>query len=95
MRRFKLGPITKLDEDDDKDSEHLQLPLTLAINGNANYVETETNVLKVSGNLQSEIRGFIRVLFKAVYIICKALCDMDINAIAEHRNTAYTSGTGE
>ena len=94
LRKFKLGPITKLDEEDDKNAEHLQLPPTFAINGNVNYVETDTNVLKVWGNLWSEIRGFIGVLFRAVDIICEALCDMDINAIAENHNTAYTSGWG-
>ena len=95
LRKFKLGPTTKLDEDDDKDAEHLQLPPTFAINGNANYVETDANILKVWGNLQSEIRGFIGVLFRAVDITCEALCDMDINAIAENHNTSYTSGWGE
>ena len=95
LRKFKLGPITKLDEDKDKNAEHLQLPPTFAINGNANYVETDTNILKVWGNLWSEIRGFIRVLFRTVDIIWKALYDMDINAIAENHNTAYTSGWGE
>ena len=54
LRKFKLGPITKLDKDDNEDAEHLQLPLTFAINGNANYVETDANILKVWGNLWSE-----------------------------------------
>ena len=54
LRKFKLGPITKLDKDNDKDAEHLQLPPIFAINGNANYVETDANIVKVWGNLQSE-----------------------------------------
>ena len=94
LRKFKLGPITKLDKGEDKNAEHLQLPLTFAINGNANYVETGANILKVWGYPQSEIRGFIEVLFRAVDIICEAISDMDINAIDENRNTAYTSGWG-
>ena len=94
LRKFKLGPITKLDKDNDKNAEHLQLPPTFVINGNANYVKTDANVLKVWGNLWSEIGGFIGVLFRALDIICEALCDMGINTIAENRNTAYTSGWG-
>ena len=59
LRKFTLGPITKLDKDKDKNAEHLKLPLTFAMNGNANFEETDENVLKIWGKLQSEMRGFI------------------------------------
>ena len=49
LRKFKIGPITKLDEDEDKNAEHLKLPPTFAINGNANFEETDGKVLKVWG----------------------------------------------
>ena len=71
LRKFKIGPITKLDEDKDEDAEHLKLPPTLTMHGNANFEETDENVLKVWGKLRSEIRGFIGVMFTAVDIIAK------------------------
>ena len=95
LRKFKIGPITKIDEDEDKNAEHLQLPPTFAINGNADFEETDENVLKVWGNLRSEIRGFIRVMFRAVDIMCKAISEIDINAISENCHAAYNSGWGE
>ena len=95
LRKFKIGPITKLDEDKDKNAEHLKLPLTFAINGNANSEETNENILKVWGKLRSEIRGFIGVMFTAVDIICEALSDMDINVISQNHHAAYNSGWGE
>ena len=73
LRKFKLGPITKLDKDEDKNAEHLKLPLTFGMNGNANFEETDENVLKILGKLWSEMRGFIGVMFTAVDIICEAL----------------------
>ena len=54
LRKFKLGPITKLDKDEDKNAEHLKLPLTFAMNGNANFEETDENVLKIWGKLRLE-----------------------------------------
>ena len=33
LRKFRIGPITKLDEDEDKDAEHLKLPPTFAMHG--------------------------------------------------------------
>ena len=51
MRKFKLGPITKLDKDKDKNAEHLKLPPTFGMNGNANFEETDENVLKIWGKL--------------------------------------------
>ena len=95
LRKFKIGPITKIDEDKDKNAEHLQLPPTFAINGNADFEETDENVLKVWGNLQSEIRGFIGVMFRAVDIMCEAISEMDINAISENHHAAYNSGWEE
>ena len=95
LRKFKIGPITKIDEDEDKNAEHLQVPPTFAINGNADFEKTDENILKVWGNLQSEIRGLIGVIFRAVDIMCEAISEMDINAISENRNTAYNSGWGE
>ena len=95
MRKFKIGPITKIDKDEDKNAEHLQLPPTFAINGNADFEETDENILKVWGNLWSEIRGFIRVMFRAVDIMCEAISEMDINAISENCHAAYNSGWGE
>ena len=95
LRKFKIGPITKLDEDKDKNAEHLKLPPTFAMNGNANFEENDKNVLKVWGKLQSEIRGFIGVMFTAVDIMCKALSDKDINALSQNRHAAYNSGWGE
>ena len=95
LRNFKIGPITKLDEDKDKNAEHLKLPLTFAMNGNANFEETDENVLKVWGKLWSEIRGFIRVMFTAVDIMCEELSDMDINVISQNPHAAYNSGWGE
>ena len=95
LRKFKIGPITKIDKDEDKNAEHLQLPPTFAINGNADFEETDENVLKVWGNLRSEIRGFIGVMFRAVDMMCEAISEMDINAISENRHTAYNSGWEE
>ena len=84
LKKFKLGPISKLDIDMDKDAEHLQVPPRFAINGDAIFVEHDKNVLKVWGNLRSEVRGFIGILMHAVDIICKAVCDTDIENIAEN-----------
>ena len=84
LKKFKLGPISKLDIDVDKDAEHLQVPPRFAINGDAIFVEHDKNVLKVWGNLRSEVRGFIGILMHAVDIICEAVCDMDIENIAEN-----------
>ena len=95
LRKFKIGPITKIDEDEDKNAEHWKLPLTFTINGNADFVETDENVLKVWGKLWSEIRGFIGVMLRAVDIMCEALSDMDINAISQNHHAAYNSGWGE
>ena len=67
----------------------------ISINGNADLEETDENVLKFWGNLRSEIRGFIRVMFRAVDIMCQAISEMDINAISENRHAAYNSGWGE
>ena len=92
LRKFKLGPITKLDKDEDKNAEHLKLPPTFGINGNANFEETDENILKIWGKLWSEMRGFIGVMFRAVDIICEALSEMDINAISQNHNAAYNSG---
>ena len=92
LRKFKLGPITKLDKDKDKNTEHLKLPPTFGMNGNANFEETDENVLEIWGKLQSEMRGFIGVMLTAVDIICKVLSEMDINAISQNRDTAYNSG---
>ena len=92
LKKFKPRPISKLDIDVDKDAEHLQVLPQFAINGDAIFVEHDKNVLKVWGNLRSEVRGFIGILMHAVDIICEAVCDMDIENIAENRNTAYTSG---
>ena len=64
------------------------------MHGNANFEETDENVLKVWGKLRSEIRGFIRVMPTAVDIMCEALSDMDINAISQNHHTAYNSGWG-
>ena len=94
LRKFKLGHITKLDKDKDKNAEHLKLPPTFAMNGNANFEETDENILKIWGKLRSEMRGFIGVMFTAVDVICKALSDMDINAISQNCNAAYNSGWG-
>ena len=47
LKKFKLGPISKLDIDVDKDAEHLQVPPWFAINGDAIFVEHDKNVLKV------------------------------------------------
>ena len=95
LRKFKLGPITKFDKDEDKNAEHLKLPLTFSMNGNANFEETDENVLKIWGKLQSEMRGFIGVMFTVVDIICEALSEMDINAISQNCNAAYNSGLVE
>ena len=95
LRKFKIGPITKLDEDEDKNAELLKLPLTFAMHGNANFEETDKNVLKVWGKLWSEIRGFIGVMFTAVDIMCEALSDMDINTISQNCHAAYNSSWGE
>ena len=46
--------------------KHLELPPTFAMHGNANFEETDENILKVWGKLRSEIRGFIGVMFTAV-----------------------------
>ena len=70
LKKFKLGLISKLDIDVDKDAEHLQVPPWFAINGDAIFVEHDKNVLKVWGNLQSEVREFIGILMHAVDIIC-------------------------
>ena len=47
LRKFKLGPITKLDKEEDKNAEHLKLPPTFGINGNANFEETDKSILKI------------------------------------------------
>ena len=92
LKKFKLGPISKLDVDDDKDAEHLQTPPLFAINGNADFVENDKDVLKVWGELRSEVREFIGILMHAVDILCEAVCVMEIETVAENRNTSYTSG---
>ena len=68
----------------DKDAEHLQVSPRFAINGDAIFVEHDKNVLKVPGNLRLEVRGFIGILTHAVDIICEAVCDMDIENMAEN-----------
>ena len=87
-----MGRSQNLDVDDDKDAEHLQTPPLFAINGNADFVENDKDVLKVWGELRSEVREFIGILMHAVDILCEAVCVMEIETVAENRNTSYTSG---
>ena len=96
LRKFKLGPISKINVDLDKDAEHLKIPPRFSIKGDGTeFVETDTDILEVWKKLRSEVRQFMHTILYAIDIISECVSTMEIGKISQRRETAYTSGWGE
>ena len=91
LRKFKLGPVSKLDVDPGAEQEHLQAPPSFAVNGNA-FTETDATVLEVWKNLRSEIREFMTTILDATDILCDSVSAMKVDTVCKKRRAAYKSG---
>ena len=93
LRKFKLGPVANINVDLDKDAAHLQTPPHFTIKGDGQeFVETDTEILKVWKKLRSEVRQFMCTMMHAVDILAEAVSTMEIKKISEWRKTAYEAG---
>ena len=85
LRKFKLGPVSKLEVDPGAEQEHLQAPPSFTVNGNA-LTETDATVLEVWKNLQSEIREFMTTILDAIDILCNSVSAMHVDTVCKkHR----------
>ena len=94
LRKFKLGPVSKLDVDPGAEQEHLQAPPSFAVNGNA-FTETDATVLEVWKNLRSEIREFMTTILDAIDILCNSVSAMKVDTVCKKCRAAYKSGWKE
>ena len=94
LRKFKLGPVSKLDTDLGAEQEHLQAPPSFAVNGNA-LTETDATVLEVWKNLRSEIREFMTTILDAIDILCDSVSAMKVDTVCKKCRAAYKSGWKE
>ena len=94
LKKFKLGPVSKLDVDPGAKQEHLQPPPSFAVNGNA-FTETDATVLKLWKNLWSEIREFMTIILDAIDILCDAVSAMHVDTVCRKCRGAYESGWKE
>ena len=94
LRKFKLGPVSKLDVDLGAEQEHLQAPPSFTVNGNA-FTETDATVLEVWKNLRSEIREFMTTILDAIDILCDSVSAMKVDTVCKKHRAAYKSGWKE
>ena len=94
LRKFKLGPVSKLDVDPGAEQEHLQAPPSFTVNGNA-LTETNATVLEVWKNLRSEIREFMTTILDAIDILCDSVSAMHVDTVCKKCRAAYKSGWKE
>ncbi|MCG8621179.1 MAG: hypothetical protein MJE68_04120 [Proteobacteria bacterium] len=80
LRKFKLGPISKLENDLEKDTEDLKLPPGFTVNGQE-FAETDKKIQETWNGLRSEIRIFMGIIW---YVVDKE--------IARNHEAAYISG---
>ena len=87
LRKFKLGPVANINVDLDKDAAHLQTPPHFTIKGDGQeFVETDTDILKVWKELRSKVRQFMCTMMHAVDIL-EAVSTMEIEKISERWKT--------
>ena len=80
LRKFKLGPISKLENDLEKDTEDLKLPPGFTVNGQE-FAETDKKIQEIWNGLWSEIRIFMGIIW---YVVDKE--------ITRNHEAAYISG---
>ena len=94
LKKFKLGPVSKIDVDPGANQEHLKVPPSFAVNGNA-FTETDTIVLEVWKKLWSEVREFMTIILYAIDILCNAVSAMKVDTVGQKCRAAYDSGWKE
>ena len=93
LRKFKLRPVANIKVDLEKDAEHLQTPPHFMIKGDGQeFVETDTNILKVWKSLRSKVRQFMCTIMHAVNILAEAVSGMGIEKISQWQKMAYKVG---
>ena len=94
LKKFKLGPVSKINVDPGENEKYLKKPPTFAVDGFP-FEEIDTTILKVWKKLWSEVREFMGIILYAVDILCNAVSSMNIVQIGQKCRDAYNSGWGE